>query len=85
VDDKHKQKGYMSEALPEVLRFGFESMLLNRIQAMVANDNTPSVKLLQKHGFVWEGTCRQDYLVESVFEDSECYSLLKHEWAQNRI
>ena len=79
--DSYKQKGLMTEALVEVLDFGFNKMELHRIEALVASWNTPSVKLLQRYGFTKEGTMREDYVVDGKHEDSDCYSLLKWEWA----
>lgn len=82
-DDTNKQKGYMSEALKEVIEFGFTELKLHRIAAMVANWNIPSVKLIKKNGFTFEGTLREDYVVNGVHEDSDCYSLLKNEWRKS--
>jgi ribosomal-protein-alanine N-acetyltransferase len=79
-DEQWKNKGYMTEALNEVLTFGFKNLNLHRVQALVAHDNIPSLRLLSKFGFQKEGTLREDYLVDGKFEDSECYSLIKHEW-----
>lgn len=78
--DQHKQKGYMTEALLPILNYGFTQMNLHRIQAMVADYNTASLKLLAQHNFVKEGIMRQDYLVNNTYEDSHCYSLLKNEF-----
>lgn len=78
--DADKQKGFMTEALHKVLNFGFTELNLHRIEALVAADNTPSVKLLLRYGFTKEGTMREDYVVEGKNEDSDCYSLLKWEW-----
>lgn len=79
-DDSFKQKGYMKEALNEVIDFGFNVMKLHRIQALIADSNTPSKKLLLHYGFIKEGTIREDFVVAGKNEDSDQYSLLKHEW-----
>jgi ribosomal-protein-alanine N-acetyltransferase len=78
--DTHKRKGYMTEVVPKVIRYGFEEMELHRIEALVAPWNTPSVKLLQQNQFVFEGMVREDYIIDGKHENSDCYSLLKHEW-----
>jgi len=78
--DSDKRKGYMTEALKEVIDYGFGKLNLHRIQAMVDNSNTPSVRLLNRFGFTKEGTMREDYVVDGKNEDSDCYSLLLHEW-----
>ena len=75
-----RQKGYMTEALKEVIDYGFRKLNLHRIQAMVDASNTPSVRLLDRYGFKKEGTMREDYVVNGKNEDSDCYSLLRHEW-----
>ena len=78
--DDHKQKGYMTEAIAEVLKFGFEQMNLHRIEALIADWNVPSLKLVDKYGFVREGVMREDYFYEGKHEDSVCFSLLKKDW-----
>lgn len=81
-NDNYKQKGYMREALQSVLNYGFNQMNLHRICALIAPENTPSKKLAQHFGFTYEGTMREDYKVNGKNEDSDCYSLLKHEWGK---
>jgi ribosomal-protein-alanine N-acetyltransferase len=80
TDDIYKRKGLMTEALAPVLRYAFEQMDIHRIEALVANWNTPSLSLLKRYGFSFEGTRREDYVVDGKSENSDCYSLLKHEW-----
>lgn len=80
INDTHKRKGYMTEALKAVLDYGFSRMDLHRVEALAAPDNTASIKLLQNMGFVFEGTLRQHYNVNGNMEDSVMYSLLKHEY-----
>jgi ribosomal-protein-alanine N-acetyltransferase len=70
----------MKEALNEVIDYGFNVMKLHRIQALIADSNTPSKKLLLHYGFVREGTIREDYVVDGKNEDSDQYSLLRQEW-----
>lgn len=84
-NDEDKQKGLMSEALKVVLDYGFQSLNLHRIEALVYEFNTPSVKLLLKNGFTKEGTMREDYVVDGKNEDSNCYSLLKWEWENLKV
>lgn len=82
--DAFKRKGYMTEALPPVIAYGFTQLHLHRIEVLVASWNTPSVRLIEKNGFIKEGTRRQDYLQDGSFDDSESYSMLKPEWEQRR-
>ncbi|SEE60875.1 ribosomal-protein-alanine N-acetyltransferase [Tenacibaculum sp. MAR_2010_89] len=44
-------KGFMSEALKEVLNYGFNKLLLNEIEAYTHKKNKNSISLLKKHNF----------------------------------
>ncbi len=78
--EKNMNQGFMKEALAPIIKYGFEVMKLNRIEAFLAKTNTPSLKLLQHHGFVEEGLMRQHYLKNGRIEDSSIYSLLLSEY-----
>lgn len=78
--DEFKNKGFMKEAVEKVLEFGFEEMQLNRIEALIDENNIPSKKLLDYFGFTREGNLRGHYLVDGIFEDSVLYSLLQSEY-----
>src|SRR6478752_7515719 len=78
--DAYMRKVFMTEALEQVIKYGFENMELHRIEALIAYSNIPSLKLMGRLGFVFEGTMREDYVVNGKSEDSDCYSLLKQEW-----
>ena len=55
-------KGYVSEALEEILRFGFEHLNLNKIYATHFPHNPASGNVMQKVGMQQEGVLRQDVL-----------------------
>jgi ribosomal-protein-alanine N-acetyltransferase len=72
--------GYMTEAMQAALQHGFGSMNLNRVQAYVAPENEGSVRLLQRLGFMREGTVREKHLFRERYYDHYCFSLLRREW-----
>jgi ribosomal-protein-alanine N-acetyltransferase len=78
--DEHKGKGVMSEAMDEVLKYGFEKMNLQRVEAFISPENIPSIKLVQKYNFVKEGHLREHYFKNNKLEDSLVFSLLKREF-----
>ena len=78
--ESFKQKGLMSEALKPILEYGFITMNLHRVEALVATYNIPSLKLLDKMDFKKEGVLREHYFVNNRMEDSVVYSLLKSEF-----
>ncbi|MDO6390321.1 GNAT family protein [Pontibacter sp. BT731] len=82
LEDSYKQKGYMKEALGPVLAYGFEEMGLRRIEALAADYNIPSIKLLKHYGMQLEGVIREHYVVDGVNEDSVLYSIIRPEYDQ---
>ena len=75
-------KGIMAEALRAVLRYGFEEMGSNRIQAIIDSENVRSIKLVERLGFKREGVLRQNSYFRGRFRDEVCFSLLKKEWIE---
>lgn len=82
--DEFRKQGLMSEALREIIAYGFDKMQLNRIEAFVGPYNVPSLKLMEKMNFVREGQLRQHYCKKGVIEDSIVFSLLKEEYQEAR-
>lgn len=70
-------KGLMDESLKAILVYGFDQMNLHSVMANVDPNNQPSIKLLERNGFVREGYFKEDYHYDGVFYDSAIYSLLK--------
>jgi ribosomal-protein-alanine N-acetyltransferase len=66
----------MSEALQAVINYGFTSIKLHSITANVNPNNQPSIRLLEKNGFVREGYYKENYYYNGKFLDSAIYSLL---------
>jgi ribosomal-protein-alanine N-acetyltransferase len=74
------RRGIMTEALTEVLSYGFEAIGLNRIEALVDPRNEASSKLLERNGFRKEGVLREYEFEKGEFIDLTMMSLLKREW-----
>ena len=69
-------KGIVSEALKEVIDYGFKVMKLHRIEAEIDPDNIASGRVLEKLGFAREAYYKEDYYYEGKFFDSARYGLL---------
>lgn len=69
-------RGYATEAACELLRFGFGTMHLNRIQGRHFVRNPASGRVLRKLGMRHEGTLRQALCKWNRFEDVELYARL---------
>lgn len=77
-------QGLMQEAVGELLRFGFETMNLNRVEADIDPRNAASARSLERLGFVLEGHLRERWIVEGETSDSAIYGLLRRDWAARR-
>lgn len=77
----HWGRGYMHEALGELLRYGFEELDLHRVEADIDPRNEASARSLERHGFRAEGLLRERWIVEGVVSDSRFYGLLRSEWS----
>ncbi|NEX59792.1 GNAT family N-acetyltransferase [Noviherbaspirillum galbum] len=73
-------QGYMREALEVILDFGFNMMMVHRIQAETHPDNLASIALLERLGFRFEGMHREQAFWGGRFYDLNCFSLLEQEW-----
>lgn len=73
-------RGLVTEAVREVLRFGFEVMRLNRIQTTCEPANAASARVLEKVGMAYEGTLREYTFDKGAFHDLRIYALLRREW-----
>ncbi len=73
-------QGLVTEAVWEVLRFGFEAMRLNRIQATCEPGNTASARVLEKVGMSYEGTLCEYAYDKGAFHDLRMYAVLRREW-----
>jgi ribosomal-protein-alanine N-acetyltransferase len=73
-------QGIMSEAIDAVIRFGFEKIGLNRVEAKTNPKNPASFRVLEKVGFKRDGLLREGLLKNGVFHDLYLYSILKKEY-----
>lgn len=70
-------RGYASEAIKQVLDFGFEILKFHSIEANINPNNLASRRVLEKQGFRKEGFFKEDYYFNGKFLDTEVYSLLE--------
>lgn len=73
-------RGYATEAAAALLRWGYATWNLNRVQAEADTRNIASARVLEKVGFVREGTLRQDCIVNGDVSDSWVFGLLRSDW-----
>ena len=79
---EHRRKGIMTEALREMIRYGFEGMGLNRIEVHIDPRDVGSLALVSALGFVQEGVLRESTFFRGAYLDDVCLALLRREWAR---
>lgn len=73
-------QGLMTECVVEVIRYGFENLGLNRIEARCIPPNIGSARVMEKAGMTYEGTIREQIYYKGSFDDLKMYSILRREW-----
>lgn len=76
--------GIMTEALEEVLRFGFMTLHLNRIEAQHEPANEASGRVMQKVGMTREGILRGRLRNKGNFVDVVLYAILRDDFIKTR-
>ncbi len=80
LSEEYVRKGYMTEALKEILNFGFNQLDLNRIDAKCEKDNFASEKVMQKLGMSFEGFFKDYLFIKGQLKDFKFYSILKKDF-----
>ena len=85
LDEAMWGHGFGTEAAHALLRWAFDTLDLNRVQAEADTRNVASARILEKVGFVREGTLREDCVVNGDVSDSWVYGLLRREWQPSAV
>ena len=81
----HWNRGYMTEALKAVIDFGFEVLLLNRIEAQHETANPASGRVMAKAGMQKEGVLRSRIFNKGKYVDVALYAILHDQWVKNPL
>lgn len=81
LGEAYSSKGYMTEALREIMRHGFEDRGAEVLSIRAFKDNIASIKLAEKLGFVNEGCIRHGVKgYKDIIYDDMIYSILRKEY-----
>ena len=73
-------KGYATEAVKAIIKFGFKNLLLHRIEAGCAVGNVASYKVLEKAGMYREAHTRKLLPLKSGWSDNYGYAILEEDF-----
>ena len=72
-------KGYAVEAVRALLRYGFEQMHLERVEAKCFVENRAGQRVIEKLGMKYEGTDRSE-MIKGEYPELNLYSVVRREW-----
>ena len=88
VGSAYHRRGYMSEAIKQVLPLAFDPERgadLWRLEASAAVDNVASRRILERAGFQLEGIARASAIIGGERVDHARYALLRPDWEAARM
>jgi [ribosomal protein S5]-alanine N-acetyltransferase len=84
ISSEYWGQGYATEMSRRLVEYGFDALNLYRISADVAVENTPSRRVLEKIGFVHEGTARDCIWAQGHWWTEAKYALLARDYVNLR-
>jgi ribosomal-protein-alanine N-acetyltransferase len=80
ISKTYWNKGITTEALRAVIKFCFEELQSNRLEAHCEEENIGSWHVMQKCSMKYEGTLREKVYVKEKYRSMKMYSILKSEY-----
>ena len=80
INPEYRGRGIAVEAVREVMRFGFEELGLNRIEAKFMEHNTASLRVMEKVGMTFEGFHRKAMKIKGRYETVGYSAILRDEF-----
>lgn len=80
VGAPHARQGFATEALQLMIRFAFTKVRLHRVEADIQPGNLPSIALVRRAGFLYEGLSRRYVKIAGKWRDHERWALLAEDW-----
>lgn len=75
-------RGIMTESIKRLIYYVFKTTAINRLYMKIAPENKSSTIIPKRLGFRYEGTLRQDAIINGKIFDMEIYGLLKEDWLE---
>lgn len=75
ISEEYWGKGIMTQALQELLSYGWKHLDINRVVAIIFGTNVGSIKVAEKCGFRLEATLSQTIYKFGNYEDELIYSI----------
>jgi [ribosomal protein S5]-alanine N-acetyltransferase len=73
----YSRQGYMTAAVRTLIPFVFDTLGFHRLEAACLPDNTPSRRLLETCGFIYEGLARKYLKINGQWQDHLLYAVVE--------
>ena len=80
---EHQGNGYASEAVRLLVEYAVDELNAHRVEATVQSDNPASKRVLEKLGFIHEGTKRDGFYKEGEYRDLTLWGVLAEEYVRD--
>lgn len=78
-------QGYATEITKRIVKYAFESLGFERIEALALQINTASCKVLRKSGFILEGVLRNFSRCETGYKNVCYYGIISSDFFKNQV
>ncbi|MEK3671450.1 GNAT family N-acetyltransferase [Paenibacillus sp. FSL R10-2771] len=76
LDKDYNGRGYMTEAVKQVVHYAFEELKFHRITGEASPGNPGSIRVLENAGFHKEGIAQRNVKIKGVWEDHQILAIL---------
>ena len=76
-------RGLMTEAARACLDFAFETVGAHRVRVAAATENHPSLRVIERLGFRYEGRAREAEWVDGRWLDHAVFAMLEADWRRD--
>lgn len=80
IGEEFQCRGYATEATKAVIAYGFEKIYLHKVQICTKTINAKSKRVIEKCGFVYEGTLRDYFCMDGKYVGRLYFSILRDEY-----
>jgi ribosomal-protein-alanine N-acetyltransferase len=84
IDEAQAGHGYVPEGVALVIRYGFDSLGLHRMEAAIVPRNAKSRRVAAKLGLRDEGVAERFLQIRGVWEDHVRYAITYEDWLHRR-
>lgn len=80
IGPDYQGNGYATEAVMEIMAFGFTRLNFHRIEAKYITQNLASRSVMERCGMHFEGVARGSMLIKGNYRDIGTCAILQEEW-----